>query len=326
MKAIVHEKYGPPDVLRLEKVPKPVPAHDEVLVEIHASAVNSGDWRSVQGKPVLIRLQAGIFKPNKRMIGADMAGRVIEVGASVTQFKVGDEVFGDLSSCGYGAFAEFVAVPESAIYFKPKNLSFLEAAAVPETGAVALYSLVEMGHVQPGQRVLVVGSSGGIGTFAVQIAKAYGAVVTAVCSMRNIELVRSLGADHVIDYTRMDFTNTGEQWDLIVASAGYHSPKEFKQALSPTGTCVVAGGDLKQLFQMMLAGKRRSEPEGRTLTYLSHHPVKDELVTLAALVEEGKLKPVINSVYPLVQVPEAIAEYGKGKSRGKIVIEIRSEA
>ena len=326
MKAITHEKYGPPAVLEIKEIPTPTPGDDELLIEIHAAAVNSGDWRTVQGEPFLLRLAVGVFRPKKLMIGADMAGRVIEVGKNVTQFKVGDEVFGDLSGQKYGAFAEFVTVPEDAVWHKPKNLSFQQAAAIPETGAVAYHSLVEKGQIKSDDKVLIVGASGGIGTFAVQISKAFGAEVTAVCSTRNIELVSSIGADYVIDYTEKDFPAVDGQWDLIVATAGFHTPEEFRNALTSTGICVIAGGDLKQLSQMMLKGKRLSEKGGRTLTYLSHHPVQSEIIRLAEMAERGKIKPVIDRIFPFEQTADAIAYYGKGKSRGKVVIEIRSEA
>src|SRR5688572_6664592 len=222
MKAIVYTQYGPPDVLQLKEIEKPTPKDNEVLVKICAASVNAYDWHYMRADPFLVRLMGGLFRPRNPRLGADIAGRVEAVGSNVTQFRPGDEVYGDLAASGNGAFAEYAAVPEHALVLKPANLSFEQAAAVPMAAVTALQGLRDAGKLQPGQKVLINGASGGVGTFAVQIAKYFGAEVTAVCSTRNIDLVRSLGADHVIDYKRDDFTQNGQRYDLILAVNGYH--------------------------------------------------------------------------------------------------------
>ena len=232
MQAIVYHNYGSPDVLKLEEVQKPVPQDDEVLVKVVAASAAAGDWHLLRAKPFLVRFMYGLLKPKYKILGADVAGRVEAVGRNVTQFQPGDEVFGDLSNCGFGAFAEYVAAPETALALKPTNLTFEEAAAVPVSAVTALLGL-RHGQIQPGQKVLINGASGGVGTFAVQIAKAFGAEVTAVCSTGKVELVRSLGADHVIDYTQADFTQNGERYDLILAANGYQPLAAYQRALSP---------------------------------------------------------------------------------------------
>ena len=235
MKAIVYTKYGSPDVLKFEEVQKPVPGDDEVLIKIHAAAITAGDVIVLKGEPFVTRFVTGLQKPKNTILGKEMAGRVEAVGENVTQFQPGDEVFGDLSVASWGAFAEYVSVPESAIALKPANLTFEEAAAVPESAVVALQALRDKGKIQPGQKVLINGASGGVGSFAVQIAKSFGAEVTAVCSTRNLEMVRSIGADHVIDYTQEDFTQNGKHYDLILAANGYHPISDYRRALSSQG-------------------------------------------------------------------------------------------
>jgi NADPH:quinone reductase-like Zn-dependent oxidoreductase len=255
MKAIVYEAYGPPEVLQLKEVEKPTSKDDKVLVKVHAAAVNYGDWAILRGKPFVVRLMSGgLLKPKHTILGADIAGRVEAVGGNVKQFRPGDEVFGDISGCGFGGFAEYVSVPENALALKPANISFEEAAAVPMAGVVALQGLRDQGEIQAGQKVLIVGASGGNGTFAVQIAKSFGAKVTGVCSTRNVDLVRSIGADQVIDYTREDFTTSGQRYDLILAAGGYRSIFDYRRALSPKGTYVMAGGAMAQVYEAMILG------------------------------------------------------------------------
>jgi NADPH:quinone reductase-like Zn-dependent oxidoreductase len=255
MKAIVYTEYGPPDVLQLKEVEKPTPKDNEVLIKVHAASVNYSDWAFVRGEPFMVRLMgSGLLKPKNTILGADIAGRVEAVGRSVKQFQPGDEVFGDLSECGWGGFAEYVSVPENALTLKPANMTFEEAAAVPQAALVALQGLRDKGQIQPGQKVLINGASGGIGTFAVQIAKSFGAEVTGVCSTRNLDMVRSIGADHVIDYTQEDFTQNGQRYDLILAAGGYRSIFDYKRALSPKGIYVSTGGSMAQTFQAMLLG------------------------------------------------------------------------
>jgi NADPH:quinone reductase-like Zn-dependent oxidoreductase len=248
-----------------------------------------------------------------------VAGQVEAVGANVTQFKPGDKVFGDTSECGCGAFAEYVTVPEGAIDHMPDNLSYEAAAAVPESGVVALQGLQDIGNIQPGQKVLIYGASGGIGTFAVQIAKSFDTEVTGVCSNRNLDLVSSLGADHVIDYTKEDFTQNGILYDLILATAGYRSIFDFKRALAPGGHYVVTGGEMAQIFQPMLLGPLLSSA-GRKMTNLSAKSDKEDISFMKDLIEAGKVSPVIDKSFPLRELPNALQYYGKGRSRGKVVI------
>lgn len=324
MKAMVYTQYGSPDVLQLNEVSKPTPKDNEVLVRVHATSVNYNTMAFVSGKPFLVRLMGGgLRKPKIKTPGNDFAGRVEAVGSAVTQFKVGDEVFGDTAECGYSTFAEYVAVPETSVTLKPRNLTFEEAAAVPEAALVALQGLREKGQIQAGQKVLISGASGGIGTFAVQLAKYFGAEVTAVVSTRNIDMARTLGADHVIDYTREDFTRSGQQYDLIIATVGERSIFDYKRALSPTGIYVATGGSLKQIFQAMLLGPMVAG-SGRKMMSLLQKPNKD-LSFVKELLEAGKIKPVIDRCYAFSEIPEALRYYAAGRARGKVVISVQLE-
>ena len=320
MKAIVCTKYGPPDVLKLEEVEKPVPGNDEVLVEVRAASVTYSILMLVKGEPFVGRLMGlGLTKPKQKIPGADIAGRVVAVGSNVKQFQPGDEVYGDLSNCGRGGFAEYVCAPENALALKPVNISFEEAAAVPEAALVALQALRDSGKIRAGQKVLVYGASGGIGTFAVQIAKYFGAEVTGVCSTKNIDLVRSLGADHVVDYTKEDFTQNGSSYDLIVATAGYRSIFDYKRALSPGGIYVSTGGAMAQTFQALLLGPFISLGGDKKLGAMLVKPNQD-LDFMKELIEADKVKPVIDRCYPLSETPDALRYYGEGHARGKVVI------
>ena len=322
MKAIVYTKYGSPDVLQLKEVDKPAPKENEVLVKIHAAAITVGDLIFVKGEPFLARLGSGLLKPKHKIPGKEMAGRVEAVGSNVTQFKPGDEVFGNLYVCGLGAFAEYVCVPENAIALKPVNMSFEEAAAVAELAIVALQGLRDKGKIQPGQKVLINGASGGVGTFAVQIAKSFGAVVTAVCSTRNLAMARSIGADHVIDYTQEDFTQNGQRYDLILAANGYHSISDYKRALSPNGIYVATGGSMAQLSQAMIQGPWISMSGSKKMGNMNLKPNKGDLVCMKELLEAGKVKPVIDRRYPLSEVPAAFRYLEEGHAQGKVVITI----
>ncbi len=322
MKAIVFTKYGSLDVLKLQEVQKPTPSDDQVLVQVHASCVNFANLAHVRGEPFVARLWSGFLKPKHPIPGGDIAGRVERVGKNVTQFQPGDEVFGDLADRGFGAFAEYVPVSEHSIALKPANMTFEEAAAVPQSGVVALQGLRNVGQIQSGQKVLIVGASGGNGTFAVQIAKAFGAEVTGVCSTRNVDLVRSLGADHVIDYTKEDFAASGQHYDLILSTAGYRSVFDYKRALSPQGTYVSAGGAMAQVYQGMFLGPLISMRGDKKLTFLYARQNQQDLVFLKELIEAGKVKAVIDRRYPLIEAPEALRYYGEGHSRGKVVITI----
>ena len=323
MKAIVYEKYGPPEVLQLKEVEKPSPKEDEVLVKVHAASVNYSDWAFVRGEPFMVRLMgSGLLKPKYKIPGYNIAGRVEAVGVNVKQFQPGDEIFGDLGLCGRGGFAEYVSVPENALALKPANMTFEEAAAAPEGAVVALGGLRDKGQIQPGQKVLIIGASGGIGTFAVQIAKSFGAEVTGVCSTRNLDMVRSIGADDVIDYTQEDFTQSGQRYDLILATAGFRSIFDYKRALSPNGIYVSTGGSMAQTFQSMLLGPFISMTGTKKMGAHTMRPNQKDLVFVKELVEAGKIVPVIDRRYPLSETAEALRYYGEGHSQGKTVITV----
>jgi NADPH:quinone reductase-like Zn-dependent oxidoreductase len=323
MRAIVYHTYGSPDVLKLEEVQKQVPQDDEVLVKVHATSVNAGDCFLLRGKARLMGF--GLLKPKNTILGSDIAGRVEAVGRNVKQFQTGDEVFGNTVKYGFGGFAEYVSVPETAVVLKPTNISFEEAAAVPQAALVALQGLRDKGHIQKGQKVLINGASGGVGTFAVQLAKAFGAEVTAVCSTRNVDIVRSIGADHVIDYTQEDFTKSGQRYDLILAVNGYHPISEYKRALHPEGVYVMTGGSMAQLFQAMLLGPVISMTGRQKMGNSGHKPNAQDLLIMKELIEEGKVKPVIDRRYPLGETAEAIRYLEEGHARGKVVITIEQE-
>jgi NADPH:quinone reductase-like Zn-dependent oxidoreductase len=322
MKAIICPKYGSPDVLQLREVVKPVPQEDEVLIQIHAASLNSRDLRMLRANPFFMRLMpGGLFRPKNKILGADVAGRVEAIGSNVRQFKPGDEVFGYLpSATGRGTFAEYVCANENAITLKPANLTFEQAAAVPEAAMTALQGLRDNGNIQPGQRVLIQGASGGVGTFAVQIAKAFGAEVTAVCSTRNLEMVRSLGADHVIDYTKEDFTQNGQQYDLILAVNGYHPISDYLRALNVEGTYVVAGGSMLQLAQAASNRRKVSRAGSQKIYIASLVQSQKDLILIKELLESGKIMPVIDGCYPLSKTPEAFWYFEKVHPKGKVVI------
>jgi NADPH:quinone reductase-like Zn-dependent oxidoreductase len=315
MKAMVYTEYGPPEVLQLKEVETPSPREDEVLVEVRAASVNYADWSFVRGKPFLVRLiGAGLLKPKNSILGADMAGQVEAVGRNAKQFQPGDSVFGDISGCGFGAFAEYVAVPEKALAPKPANITFEEAAAVPQAAVVALQGLCDNGQIQPAEKVLINGASGGIGTFAVQIAKSFGAEVTGVCSTRNLDMVRSIGADHVIDYTRKDFTQNEQHYDLILDIVANRSLSDYMRALGPEGSYVAVAFNPASLFQ-----RSRARGSKKASSLAAKTSVKD-LVFIRELLEAGKIVPVIDKVYPLSEVAEAVRYYGERHAQGKVVI------
>lgn len=321
MKAIVITKYGPPDVLELKEVDKPVPGDNDVLVKVQAASLTYSNLFHLSGKPFLLRLIFGLLKPKLRIPGSDMAGRVEAVGGKVKKFRPGDEVFGDLADCGRGSFAEYVSVPEDVLTLKPANCSFAEAAAVPEAALVALQGLRDKGRIRKVHKVLIYGASGGIGTFAVQIAKYFGAEVTGVCGATNLDLVRSLGADHVIDYTKEDFSQNGLRYDLILATRGNHSIFAYKRALSPKGICVMTGGSWAQIFQALFIGPWISITGSRKLGGFMVKPNQD-LAFMKELIEAGKVKPVVDRCYPLSKTAEAFRYYGEGHARGKVVITV----
>jgi NADPH:quinone reductase-like Zn-dependent oxidoreductase len=323
MNAIVYTKYGPPDVLHLEEVKKPALNEDQVLVKVYAASINAGDLHMLTADPFPLRLIGnGFLKPKNTILGADIAGCVEAVGRNVKQFRPGDAVFGDVFGLGSGSFAEYVSVPESALALKPSNVSFEEAAAVPVAAVTALIGLRDQGHIQSGQKVLINGASGGVGTFAVQIAKAFGTEVTAVCSTRNLEMARSIGADHVIDYTKEDFTQNGRQYDLILAANGYHPLSAYKRALTPQGIYVFTGGLPAQTFQSLFLGPLMSKSDSRKMTSVMKKANQKDLLFIRDLLEDGKIRPVIDECYPLSKTAEAFRYFEKGHAQGKVVITV----
>jgi NADPH:quinone reductase-like Zn-dependent oxidoreductase len=325
VKAIVYTDYGPPDVLQLAEVAKPTPGDDEVLIGIRAASLNPMDWHFMRGTPYLVRIAAGLRRPRSTRLGVDMAGRVEAVGRKVTQFKPGDEVF---CSCK-GAFAEYVCSPERALVLKPANVTFEQAAAVPVAALTALQSLRDKGRIQRGQKVLINGAAGGVGTFAVQIAKAFGADVTGVCSTRNVDMLRSIGAHHLIDYTQEDFTKTGTHYDLILDTVGNHSFSDCRRALMNKGIFLMVGGSdkgrwlgpLKDLFKATVASWFGSQKVRPFFARLS----KADLIVIRDLLETGKVVPVIDRRYPLSDVPDAIRYLEEGHARGKVVINMKQQ-
>ncbi len=325
MKAIVYEQYGSPDVLQLKEVEKPTPKDDEVLIKVYAAAANAADKYLLAGKPIVARFEFGLFKPKKNILGADVAGKVEAIGKNVKRFQVDDEIFGDLSACGFGGFAEYVCASEDTLVLKPETLSFEDAAAIPMSAVTALQALRDQGQIQAGQKVLIYGASGGVGTFAVQIAKSFGAEVTAVCSTGKIDMVRSLGADHVIDYTKEDFSQNRERYDLILAANGDHSIFKYKGLLSPQGTYVVSGGSMTQIFQAMLLGPLISKFGSHNMRNVLAVPKANDLAFVKELIESGKVVPVIDKRYPLSQVPDALRYLGEGHAKGKIIITVEHD-
>jgi NADPH:quinone reductase-like Zn-dependent oxidoreductase len=324
MKAMICPKYGSPDVLQLREVENPVPQENEVLIQIHAASLNSRDLRMLRANPFFMRLMpGGLFGPKNKILGADFAGRVEAIGCNVRQFTPGDEVFGFMpSATGRGTFAEFVCAKENLITLKPVNLTFEQAAAVPLAAMTALQGLRDKGNIQLGQKVLINGASGGVGTFAVQIAKAFGAEVTAVCSTRNLEMARSLGADHVIDYKKEDFTKSGQHYDLILVVNGYHPLSDYLKALNPEGTVAICGGSLITLFQAARNAKKVSRSGGQKIFVVSLQQNQEDLIFIKELLESGNIKPVIDGCYPLGKTPEAFWDFEKVHPKGKIVIRV----
>ncbi len=317
MKAIVYDRYGSPE---LREIDRPDVADDGVLIRVHASSVNPADWYAMTGRPYIARPAVGLRKPRHNVLGTDVAGRVEAVGGSVTQLRPGDEVFG----AGTGAYAEYLSAPANRLVPKPANLTFEQAAAVPVAALTALQALRDKGRVQPGHRVLINGASGGVGTFAVQIAKSFGAEVTGICSTRNVDMVRSIGADHVVDYTREDFTTGGRRYDLMIDIAGSRSFSECRRVLAPEATLVIVGGPktnrllgpLSHVLKTRLASVGKSQ---KVVFFVSKNE-KDDMVVLHDLLEAGKVTPVIDRRYELSEVPDAFRYLGEGHARAKVAI------
>jgi NADPH:quinone reductase-like Zn-dependent oxidoreductase len=321
MKAIAYSKYGPPDILQLKEVERPAPQDNEVLVRVYAASVNPLDWHYLRGTPLMARLSMGLGKPKNSRLGADVAGVVEAVGRNVKQFQPGDAVFGESRM---GSLGEFVCCAEDKIEQKPANVTFEEAAAVCVAAVTALQGISDSGQLKPGQKVLINGASGGVGTFAVQIAKSIGAEVTGVCSTRNLEMVRSIGADHVIDYTQNDFTKNGQQYDLIIDNVGNRSVFDLKRALTPTGTCVIIGfSSTGRLIQAVLLGALVSKTGSQKIGLMPVANVnKKDMGILKELLETGKIVSVIDRRYPLSQAAEALRYLEEGHARGKVIVTV----
>lgn len=320
MQAIAQTEYGAPDSLQLVDIAKPVPQDNEVLVRIKAASVDAGIWHLMRGRPFLIRLiYGGLRKPKYSVLGSAIAGEVEAIGQAVNQFQPGDTVFGDLSESGFGGFAEYVCAPATALAPKPENLTFEAAATVPVSGLAALQALRDVGQVKTGQRVLIVGAAGGVGSFAIQIAKAFGADVTGICSSQKVAMVRQIGADHVMDYTQQ---NVAEPYDLIVDTAAYRPFTDYLPALRAGGTYVLVGGSTPAFFRALLLGPWLGRRQQRQVKCLTSQPKQADLLTLKELAETGKVTPFIDRTYPLSNVPQAIHDLEQRQITGKVAITI----
>jgi NADPH:quinone reductase-like Zn-dependent oxidoreductase len=316
MKAFIYEKYGPPETLRMAEVDKPVPNADEALVKVLAASVNAADWHVLRGKPLFSRATLGLLRPKHKILGVDVAGQVEAVGSGVTRFQPGDQVYANLLDHGYGGFAERVSVPVDVLSLKPANLSFEEAAAVPMAAVTALQGLRHHGELQPTQTILINGASGGVGTFAVQIAKAYGAEVTAVTSTRNLDLVGSLGADHVVDYTTTDVLGSGRRYDRILDTVGNRSVRDLRRGLAEGGKAAVTGfTSVPKLLGVSLRG-------GKAIAQVQAHVTAKDLELLSELIAAGKVRPRIDRRYRFAEIPAAIAYLEQGRARAKVVVEV----
>lgn len=320
MKAIVYDNYGGPEVLHLQEVETPVPADDEVLIKIHAVSVNRSDWEGLIGKPLYARF-GGLLRPSQHILGSDIAGRVEQVGKNNTEYKVGDEVFGEVPGYHRG-FAEYVCMRGKTIARKPDGLTFEQAAAIPQAGVIAWQGIHEKGRVQASQKVLINGAGGGAGTFAVQLAKLYGAEITAVDNAGKLDFLRSLGADHVIDYRREDFTRNGKQYDLILDVVAHRSVFAYQRALAPHGTYFFVGGSLGIVFQLLLFGAWIKNTRKKNLRLLAVQPNRNDLLSITQLCTAGKIIPIVDRIFPFRETPEALRYLGEGRARGKIVIRV----
>jgi NADPH:quinone reductase-like Zn-dependent oxidoreductase len=324
MQAIVYTRYGPPDALQLVEVAKPVPKDDEILIKIHAVSLNRSDWEGLVGKPLYARF-GGLFKPGSGILGSDIAGRVETAGRSHQLFKPGDEVFGEMGNY-HGGFAEYACTRGSAWALKPAGMTFEEAAAIPQAGVIALQGMRNQGQVKPGDKVLINGAGGGAGSFAVQLARFYGAEVTGVDNTAKLDFMCSLGAEHVIDYTREDFTRNGKQYDLILDVIAHRSVFDYQRALRPGGRYLAVGGSVMTMFQIFLLGPRIRKTKGKDLRVLAVQRNRKDLEEIAELCEAGTVAPVIDRRYPLAQVPEALRYLGEGRAKGKVVITVETHA
>jgi len=322
MKAVVYPKYGSPDVLQLKEVEKPIPKNDEVLIKVHAASINSWDWEMLTGRPFEYRLLSGILKPKKtKILGCDIAGRIEAVGRIIKQFHPGDDVFGDLCEGSWGGFAEYVCARENELTLKPAGMTFEEAAATPQAGLLALQGLCDAREIRPGQEILINGAGGGVGTFAIQIAKSFGVAVTGVDSTGKLDMITALGADYVIDYIQEDFTKNGKCYDLILDVKTDRSVFNYRRALSANGIYVTVGGRSARILQLVFLGPLISMTGSKKLTLVMHKPNKN-LNILNELFESGKIKPVIDRSFPLSKTAEAFQYFGEGHFKGKVIITI----
>ncbi len=321
MKAIVYEQYGSPDVLHLTEVEKPIPTDDQILIKVHAVSVNGSDWEGLIGKPLYVRA-GGLLKPSKKILGSDIAGQVEFAGKNNTEFHPGDEVFGELPLY-HGGFAEYVCTSGQTMTLKPVSLTFEQAAAIPQAGVIALRGIREYGRVQPGQKVLINGAGGSAGSFAIQLAKLYGAEVTGVDNAGKLDFMRSLGADHVVDYTNEDFTKSGKQYDLILDLIATRSVFAYQRALRPNGTYFLVGGSLAVIFQILLLGPWISKTTAKKLRILAVPQNRKDLISIKELCEAGKIVPIIDRRYSLSEVSEALRYVGEGRAKGKVVIVLK---
>lgn len=327
MKAIILKAYGSSNFFELQNVAKPIPRDNEVLVKVHAASINSWDWEILIAKPFVNRLMVGLFNPSRiKILGCDIAGTIETAGRQVKHLKPGDAIFGDISHCHWGGFAEYVCVPENknAITFKPANISFEQAAAIPQAAVLALQGL-RKGKIETAQKVLINGASGGVGSFAIPMAKSYGADVTGVCSGRKMDFVRSLGADHVVDYSKEDFTRNGQQYDLILDVQGHHSIFAYRHSLTTSGRYVMVGGSSKLVNQIFFLAPLLSFFSKRKMNLLLHKPDINDLDFIKTLVETGQLHPVIDKTFTLEQTPDAMQYYGEKRAKGKIVISVSKQ-
>ncbi|MFB9328911.1 NAD(P)-dependent alcohol dehydrogenase [Paenibacillus aurantiacus] len=324
MRALVYERYGTPDVLRLEEVDIPKPRDHEALIAVRAASVNSWDWDLLRGKPFITRL-GGWRSPRYRTLGADIAGRVVAVGTAVTRFRPGDEVFGDLSGCGWGGFAEYVCANEEALTLKPAGISFEQAAAIPQAAVLALQGLRDLGKLREGHRVLINGAGGGVGTFGIQYAKLHGAEVTGVDKSEKLETLRAVGADHALDYTKADFTASGRQYDLILDVVGNRSIRAIKRALATDGTYVMVGGPMPRILQAALAGPVSERLERKNVKVLVHKPNHHDQSIWRDLVATGQVRPVIDRLFSLQEAAQALRYFGEGGAIGKVIVSMEEQ-
>jgi NADPH:quinone reductase-like Zn-dependent oxidoreductase len=325
MKAVVYKKYGPPSVLQFQEIVKPIPKENEVLVSVYAASVNSWDWDLLKGKPFLVRIIGGLLKPRHKILGADIAGKVESVGSNVKDFKPGDEVFGDIAGCGFGGFAEYVAVPEKFLATKSPVMTFEQSASLPQAGLLALQGLRYKGTIKQGQQILINGAGGGVGTIALQYAKTLGAFVTCVDKAEKFEMLRSLGADYFIDYIKEDYTRNGKQYDRILDVIAHRSVADYKRALKAGGTFSMIGGSMGGLLlQLIFIWPILSRFSNKKLGIMGYNPSRKDLDYLNLLFEEGKLIPVIDKCYPLQEVPAAFHYFSEGHIKGKVIININN--